>query len=89
VMVLSEMSIGAYVDNSWGTEEPFCGVGITDFDDVYGACDAAIDAEDWGFLRWTPSSHFTGVGIDLAYCLTTGPVAPDDVSWGSLKAIYR
>ncbi len=89
VMVLSEMSIGAYVDNSWGTEEPFCGVGITDFDDVYGACDAAIDAEDWGFLRWTPSSHFTGVGIDLAYCLTTGPVAADDVSWGSLKSVYR
>ncbi len=89
VMVLNEMSMGALVDNNWGTDEPFCGVGITDYDDVYGACDGAVDAVDWGFPRWTSSSHYTGLGLDLAFCLTTGSVAVDERSWDALKSIYR
>ncbi len=89
VMVQDEMSLGAFVDNSWGTDEPFCGVGITDYDDVYGACDGAVEALDWGFPRWTYSSHYTGLGLDLAYCLTTGSVAVEDQTWGALKSFYR
>ncbi len=85
----NEMSLGAFVDNDWGTAEPFCGVGITDYDDVYGACDGAVDALDWGYPRWTSSSYYTGLGVDLAYCLTTGSVATDDQNWGTLKSFYR
>jgi hypothetical protein len=89
LVVQSEMSLGAFVDNNWGGAEPFCGVGITDYDDVYGACDGAVDAVDWGYPRWTSSSHYTGMGLDLAYCLTTGTVATDEKTWGTLKSFYR
>ncbi len=89
VVVQSEMSMGAYVDNSWGGDEPFCGVGVTDYNDVYGACDGAVDAVDWGYPRWTSSSHYTGMGLDLAFCLTSGSVATEDQTWGTLKSFYR
>ncbi|MCP4292681.1 MAG: hypothetical protein GY780_12705 [bacterium] len=89
VMVLNEMTMGAVVDNSWGTEEPFCGVGVTDYDDVYGACHGVVDAVDWGYPRWTYSSHYTGMGMDLAFCLETGPVAVVPARWDALKANYR
>ena len=64
-------------------------MGITDYLEVFGCGDAAFDAEDWGYTRWTSSSFYTQMGIDLAYCLTTGPVAVDHVKWGSLKSLYR
>jgi hypothetical protein len=89
VEILEQMSMGAYVDNNWGTDEPYCGVGITNYDIVHGCGESYIDAEDWGYIRWTGSGDIVGTYFDMAYCLSTGPTASKDSSWGSLKASFR
>ncbi|MCP4088463.1 MAG: hypothetical protein GY746_01530 [Gammaproteobacteria bacterium] len=89
VLILDQMSMGAYMDNDWGEAEPLCGVGVTDYDDTYGCGESYIDAEYWGYIRWTGSGELVGTYFDLAYCLSTGPAANEDKSWGSLKAMFR
>ena len=89
VPILAEMSIGGYVLNPWGTDEPFCGLGVTALDDIYGCGAAYLDAPDWGYIRWTSTTWPSGLGYDMAYCLNGGTVASETMTWGAVRSLYR
>jgi hypothetical protein len=72
VTIVEEMSIGATMDISWGTSEPMSGLSPTPVGSTYGACEAWLDAPNWGYTRWTVISWPSGQLRDLAYCLAEG-----------------
>jgi hypothetical protein len=75
VEVVSDMSIGGYVVMTWGHDEPFCGLCATGEWVIAGCGEAYLDASWWGYPRWSPTSLYTGIPHDLAYCLgVTTPV---------------
>jgi len=72
VTIVENMSIGATMDISWGTNEPMSGLSPTPVGSTYGACEAWLDAPNWGYTRWTVISWPSGQLRDLAYCLAEG-----------------
>ncbi len=75
VEVVPNMSIGGYVVMTWGHDEPFCGLCATREWVIAGCDEAYLDASWWGYPRWSPTSLYTGIPHDLAYCLgVTTPV---------------
>ena len=77
VEIVPEMSIGAYVNISWGTDEPFAGLCATHEWEIYGAGEAYLDADNWGYTRWSPTSFFHGIPRDMAYGLTLSIIDAD------------
>ncbi len=71
------MSIGAYVVITWGQNEPFAGLCATAEWDISGCGEAYLDAEWWGYPRWSPTSFYTQIPRDFAYCLA-GATSIDD-----------
>jgi hypothetical protein len=69
VEIVREMSIGGYVEMTWGHDEPFCGLCATAEWVIAGCGEAYLDASWWGYPRWSPTSLYTGIPHDLAYCL--------------------
>ena len=71
------MSIGAYVVITWGHDEPFAGLCSTAEWDISGCGEAYLDASWWGYARWSPTSLYTQIPRDFAYCLG-GATSVDD-----------
>lgn len=67
VEIDADMSIGGYVNISWGTAEPFAGLCATPMYTTYGYDVAYLDGENWGYTRWTPISFYTNIPQDFAY----------------------
>lgn len=62
-------SLGATVLIDWGHDEPFTGICATPMYTYHGYCVCYLDAEWWGYTRWTAIDHYTGIPQDMAYCL--------------------
>lgn len=73
----ADMSIGAYVVITWGQNEPFAGLCSTAEWDISGCGEAYLDASWWGYARWSPTSLYTQIPRDFAYCLG-GATSVDD-----------
>ena len=87
--ILSPMSIGFVVDNTWGEGAPYCGVDYTVDDDIYGCGEAYIDHAYWEHPRWTPASASHGAPVDIAYCLgANGATAAGTSTWSVFKTLY-
>jgi hypothetical protein len=81
IQIQSPMSIGFVVDNTWGTEPPYCGVDYSS--SVYGCGIGYYDHTYWGEPRWTSYN-------DVAYCLDDeGVVATESSTWSAVKHLYR
>ncbi len=70
VEVVNGMSIGAFVNISWGSAEPFAGICATAMWESYGCNPAYLDGTNWGYTRWTSIDNYTDIPQDLAFCLT-------------------
>lgn len=77
VVLEAGMSIGAYVVITWGQNEPFAGLCSTGEWDINGCGEAYLDASWWGYARWSPTSLYTQIPRDFAYCLG-GATSVDD-----------
>ena len=66
------MSIGGQVVIAWGHDEPFAGICSTAEWEISGCGEAYLDASWWGYARWSPTSLYTQIPRDLAYCLGGG-----------------
>jgi hypothetical protein len=87
--ITSRMSLGFVMDNTWGTDPPYCGVDYTEDYDIYGCGEFYWDGEYWGYPRWTPISAYAGVPRDIAYCLGepgSTPTVPS--TWSFIKGLY-
>jgi len=73
VEILPNMSIGGYVNISWGPSEPFAGLCATPEWSGHGVGEAYLDGENWGYSRWTSIAFYTGIPRDLAFGLLTIP----------------
>jgi hypothetical protein len=73
VEVLPPMSIGAYVNISWGPTVPFAGICATPEWSGHGAGEAFLDGMNWGYTRWTSIAFYTGVPRDMAFGLLCIP----------------
>ena len=71
------MSIGGQVVIAWGHDEPFAGVCSTAEWEISGCGEAYLDASWWGYTRWSPTSLYTQIPRDLAYCLGGGTSVED------------
>ena len=82
------MSIGGYVVMDWGQNEPFAGLCSTAEWDISGCGEAYLDASWWGYARWSPTSLYTQIPRDFAYCLG-GATSVDDEAAGELQLRSR
>ncbi len=82
----STSSVGGVVDQNWGQNPPYCGLV---FCDAIAGCEGYWAGDYWGFPRWSPFSAYFGYGLDLGYCLGSGPVPTQDSTWGKVKSLYR
>jgi len=73
VEILPQMSIGGYVNISWGPVEPFTGLCATEEWNIHGLGEAYLDGASWGYTRWTSTAFYTGIPRDLAYRLLCTP----------------
>ncbi len=73
-------SIGGYVVIPWGQDEPFAGLCSTPEWAISGCGEAYLDAAWWGYPRWSPTSYYTQIPRDFAYCLTTDDTSLDDTA---------
>ena len=71
------MSIGGQVIITWGHDEPFAGVCSTAEWEISGCGEAYLDASWWGYARWSPTSLYTQIPRDFAYCLGGGTSVED------------
>jgi len=78
IEILPQMSIGGFVNISWGSNEPFTGLCATPFYTTYGECVAYLDADNWGYERWTAIDHYTQIPQDFAYGLSEEATSIDD-----------
>ena len=85
ITITETMSIGGYVNISWGQDPPFNG--LVEAPQV-NDCAAYWDFSIFGYPRWSPMEWY-GTGLDLAYILGSAPVANEPVSWGTIKSLYR
>jgi len=70
VTIEAGMSIGGQVVIPWGHDEPFAGLCSTPEWVIAGCGEAYLDATWWGYARWSPTSLYTQIPRDFAYCLS-------------------
>jgi hypothetical protein len=73
LMIAEDMSIGFQVDTDWGAVAPYAGVVTTDDYTTFGDCELHWDGTYWGYPRWTTATEYSGVDVDIAYCLSGIP----------------
>jgi hypothetical protein len=90
VIVTSGMSIGATALIDWGQEEPFTGICATPMYTSYGACVMYLDAEFWGYYRWTAIDYYHGIPQDLGFCLHgfAAAVEEDETEVSAALSVY-
>jgi hypothetical protein len=74
IVIVEDMSIGFQVETDWGDIPPYAGVVMTDDYVTFG-----------GYPRWTTTSGYSGIPVDVAYCLSDG--AGGDPSMSFLTCI--
>jgi hypothetical protein len=85
ITITPTMSIGGYVQISWGQVAPFNGlVEASQVND----CPAYWDLPSFGYPRWSPM-QWPQSSLDLAYVLSNPIVANESLSWGTVKSLYR
>jgi hypothetical protein len=72
VVITEDMSIGFQVQTDWGDVAPYAGVVMTDDYVTFGDCEAHWDGTYWGWPRWTTTTEYSGINVDVAYCLSDG-----------------
>jgi hypothetical protein len=70
ILIQEDMSIGFQVDNTWDGNPPYCGIVLTEYNVVYGDCEAYWFGEYWGYEGYI-SGYFVDMA-DVAYCLSDG-----------------